>query len=162
MTSAGPMPPHMMNNQVVAIPHGLVQMPFATEAQTLNTIMGPPISHPMPTSCVSPITHSPPPSYSPAHPTSPPRNYPGSPPYSQGSHMPAHQQIMMDDLATSSPMRKSPDGHYLSHPTFDGSPSHSPMTSGQHYSVRTPPQGTMYSHHASTSPLGQHSPMGTM
>jgi hypothetical protein len=116
---------------------------------------------------MSPHSHSPPPSYSPsAHNTSP-RPYPGSPsaiPYSQSStHMPSQHMMIEELVGGSSPMRKSPEGHYLPHHHFDRSPSHSPMTT-VHFPMRThSPPHQIYAHSSnSPSQLSHTSPIGHM
>ena len=155
---------HMHQGSVVAIPQGM--MPFAMQEppQQMSTIMHP-STYPLVTASqqtMSPhTTNSPPPTYSPSHPQSSPRNYPGSPPYSQASHISHQQQMMMDEL-TGSPMRKSPpETHYLSHHHYERSPSHSPMG---HFPVRThsPPQPTIYPHSGGSPSMVNHSPMGPL
>ena len=166
------LPHQVLTSGSVVVPP-MMQMPFAPASlpeqhQPINTIMHP-ASYQMAASSgptMSPHTHSPPPNYSPtAHATSP-RNYPGSPPtipYSQSSHLPP-QHIMMEELtAGGSPLRKSPDAHYLSHHHFDRSPSHSPMTTA-HFPMRThSPPHQIYAHSGgSPSQITSHSPMGHM
>ena len=116
---------------------------------------------------MSPHSHSPPPSYSPSAHTTSPRGYPGSPPipYTQSSHIPA-QHMMMDELVgSSSPLRKSPEAHYLPpHHHFDRSPTHSPMTT-VHFPMRThSPSHQIYAHSSGGSPsqLANHSPIAHM
>lgn len=143
-------------------------MSFTTPAslpeQPMGPIMGQPThqlpaySIPSTTSVVSPHSHSSPPTYSPTHSASPQRTFPGSPatvPYSQSMPPPP---MMMDELAAgSSPMRKSPESHYLHH-GFDNSPSNSPMASS-HFPVRThsPPHSGLYS--GSPTMMSNHSPV---
>ena len=158
------------------IPPAMMQMPFAQVAhpdhhQAMNPVMPPPSAYQMAVSTgptMSPHSHSPPPSYSPsAHTTTSPRNYPGSPSgisYSQSSHVPPPQHMMMEDLVTGgSPLRKSPDSHYLSHHQFDQSPTHSPMTS-VHFPMRTQsPSHQIYAHPGSSPPqMNNHSPIRPM
>lgn len=152
-------PGHMQQHQqgpVVAIPQGMMPFTMQEPPQPLNNIMQHQSPY-QPLSGVSqapnsmPHTNSPPPTYSPTHPPSPPRNYPGSPPFSQSSHISHQQPMMMEDMSSASPMRKSPpETHYLSHHHYERSPSHSPM--GHFQAVRathSPPQQTMYSESSS-------------
>lgn len=152
----------------------MIQMPFAQVGhpdhhQTMSAIM-PQSAYPMAVSSgpnMSPHSHSPPPSYSPsAHTTTSPRNYPGSPStisYSQSSHLPPQHMIMEDLVTGGSPLRKSPDTHYLSHHHFDRSPTHSPMTSVQFPMGTHSPPHQMYAHRSNSPPqLSNHSPIGHM
>lgn len=164
LIQSGAMPP-LLNSHPVVIPPGMMQMPFSAPAtmaeQSMGAIMGP--SHQLPAYSMPPTTlvaspHTSPPSYSPTHSASPQRNFPGSPatvPYSQSM---APQPIMMDELtAGGSPMRKSPEAHYLHH-GYDASPSNSPMASS-HFPVRThsPPHAGIYS--GSPTMATNHSPV---
>lgn len=153
----------------------MMQMPYPSVTlpehhQSIGSILPPAGGYQLAVSTgpsMSPHSHSPPPSYSPSAHNNSPRGYPTSPSsisYSQASHIPS-QHIMMEELvgSGSSPLRKSPDSHYLPHHHFDRSPSHSPMTT-VHFPMRThSPPHQIYAHSGgSPSQLANHSPIPHM
>ena len=158
-------------NPVVSIPQQMMQIPFSgQEAHSMasNYVMTPshPIQpvQPMASSAQVLSPHHSPPSYSPPlQPTTSPSTYtppyPGSPSYSQASHMPP-QPVMLDELGSpshisGSPLRKSPEHHYLGTHGMDGydrSPSRSPIQN-RYGSPH------MYSAPTSSPPMSGHSPL---